>query len=385
MGRIRAILEEDEGPDLDRNWLQRLRRDLVAWYATAARDLPWRRESDPYRIWISETMLSQTTVAAVGPFYERFSRRFPTVEALAEADEADVLKAWEGLGYYRRARMLQAAARRIVSDHGGEIPNDPEALRDLPGVGRYIAGAVLSFAFDRPAAILEANTQRVLARWLAWPEDFKTPRSQNRFWRAAERLVPEESPGTFNQAFMELGALVCAPRNPGCLACPVSKDCLARQNGLQDILPVVGEKRPAKVVKEACAIVSRAGRFLIVQRASGNLWDGFWEFPTVHLEGADPAFREFEGEEPVDFVEGVRRVTGIVATIGPAAKTVRYGVTNHKVELIAHLAESGDDRDPVAGRGFIQAVWADLETCAALPFGTPGRRLLAWLVEERLD
>lgn len=387
MGRSEGVSERDEGPDLDRGWLERVRRNLVAWYATAARDLAWRRERDPYRIWIAETMLSQTTVAAVEPYYERFTGRFPTVESLAEAEEAEVLKAWEGLGYYRRARLLQKAARRIVAEHGGEIPSDLAALGALPGVGRYIAGAVMSFAFDRPAPIVEANTRRVLARWLAWPDNVNTSRSQRRFWRAAERLVPTEAPGMFNQAFMELGALVCAPRNPACLTCPVARECSARFSGLQDLLPAVGEKKKVKLVKEACAIVVREGRYLIVQRASGNLWDGFWEFPTIHLEGADPAFRAFSDEEgkKIDFVEGVRRLTGIVARIGPETKTVRYVVTRHKVELIAHLGESDDRRPPIAGPGLSRAIWADLKTCATLPFGTPGRRLLAWLSDLGVD
>src|SRR5438270_183726 len=166
--------------DLDREWIARVRQRLVAWYEHQHRDLPWRGSRDPYRILVSEMMLVQTTVAAVLPYYARFLARFPDVRALAEADEAEVLKVWEGLGYYRRARQLHAAARAIVDAHGGAFPDDPEAIRALPGVGRYIAGAILSFAFDRPAPIVEANTQRVLARWLAWAEDLKTTRSQSR-------------------------------------------------------------------------------------------------------------------------------------------------------------------------------------------------------------
>ncbi len=231
-------------PDIDPDWLDRVRTRLVDWYDGSGRKLPWREDHDPYRILVSEMMLVQTTVAAVVPFFGRFLARFPTVSALAEAEESDVLKAWEGLGYYRRARQLQAAARAILSDHAGVFPDDPEAIRALPGVGRYIAGALLSFAFDRPAPIIEANTQRVLARWLAWEEDLKTTRSQARLWEAAARLVPETGAGTFNQAFMELGALVCIPRAPLCLACPVSSECLSRKLGVQDRIPVtVAESR----------------------------------------------------------------------------------------------------------------------------------------------
>src|SRR4051794_31592807 len=216
-----------EEPDRDPLWLDRVRLGLVSWYARGHRNLPWREDRDPYRIFVSETMLVQTTVAAVLPYFERFLARFPDVRALAEADEAEVLKVWEGLGYYRRARQLHAAARAIVDAHGGAFPDDPEAIRALPGVGRYIAGAILSFAFDRPAPIVEANTQRVLARWLAWRQDLKASASQARLWRAAERLVPATGAGRFNHAFMELGALVCTPRTPLCLVCPVVAECRA--------------------------------------------------------------------------------------------------------------------------------------------------------------
>src|SRR3954453_2619933 len=225
---------EDTAPDRDPQWVARVRRKLADWYEHGHRDLPWRRTRDPYRILVAELMLVQTTVAAVIPYSERFLARFPDVKALAEADEADVLKAWEGLGYYRRARQLQAAARMIVQRHGGVMPRDRELVRELPGVGRYIAGAILSFAFDLPEPIVEANSQRVLARLLAWPEDLKSSSSQARLWKAAERLVPAHDAGAFNQALMDLGALICTPRSPSCLICPVAASCLARRHGLQD-------------------------------------------------------------------------------------------------------------------------------------------------------
>jgi A/G-specific adenine glycosylase len=353
-----------------------MRGRLIDWYERGHRELPWRAERDPYRILVSETMLVQTTVAAVVPYYERFLARFPTVADLAAADEATVLKAWEGLGYYRRARQLHAAARAIVEGHGGVVPGDVEALRALPGVGRYIAGAVVSFAFDRPAPIVEANTQRVLARWLAWGADLKTTASQARLWRAAERLVPPERPGVFNQAFMELGAVVCTPKNPSCLVCPVAADCLARARGLQDTLPVVADRAAPLEVAEACALVVREGRILVVQRGPVGLWGGFWEFPTIHLSGADPAGRSFG--DAVDLAEGVRRLTGVEARVGPAVKTVRFGVTKHRVTLSAHGAE-GIGGDPTPGPGLARVAWEGPEALADRPFGKAGRQLLAWL------
>src|SRR4051794_13532980 len=189
-----------ETVDLDGSWVSTVRSMLAAWYEESHRRLPWRSNPDPYRILVSEMMLVQTTVAAVIPYFERFLRRFPDVKTLAEADLADVLKAWEGLGYYRRARQLHAAARMIVEEYGAVMPRDQARVRALPGVGRYMAGAILSFAFDLPEPIVEANTQRVLARLLAWPEDLKATSTQARLWQAAERLVPPRGAGSFNQA-----------------------------------------------------------------------------------------------------------------------------------------------------------------------------------------
>ncbi len=366
-----------DAPDEDRGWLERVRSALVDWYDRGHRPLPWRADRDPYRILVSEMMLVQTTVAAVVPYFERFLERFPTVRALAEADEGDVLKLWEGLGYYRRARQLHEAARVVVREHGGVVPDDPEAVRALPGVGRYIAGALLSFAFDRPAPIVEANTQRVLARLLAWPEDLKASATQARLWQAAERLVPASGAGRFNQAMMELGATVCTPRNPLCLVCPLAAECRARSKGLQDALPVKAARTAPLEVVESCALVVRDDRLLIVRRGNGRLWEGFWEFPTIHVSGADPAGRSFG--EGVDLSEGVRRLTGVRVGVGPVVKTVRFGVTRHRVELSAHAARPLDgEPEPEPGPGLIEARWEPREALAERPFGAASRRLAQW-------
>jgi A/G-specific adenine glycosylase len=370
--------QPDAGPDLDPAWRDRIRAALVDWYAGASRPLPWRIDRDPYRILVSETMLVQTTVAAVVPYFERFLSQFPDVKALADADEADVVKAWEGLGYYRRARQLHAAARAIVRDHGGSVPDDADALRALPGVGRYIAGAILSFAFGRPAPIVEANTQRVLARWLAWGDDIRSTRSQARLWAAAGRIVPEDDPATFNQAFMELGALVCSPRQPMCLTCPVSADCLARQTGQQDTLPVVAPKAAPLEVAEACVVTTDGGRVLVVKRGPGVLWEGFWEFPTIHLAGPDPARRSFG--IPVALAEGVRRIAGVSTSVGPTATTLKYGVTKHRVTLAVHLARRLSGQ-PLPGTGLVDAKWATVAELASLTMGSATRRVVAWLAK----
>ena len=367
-------------PDLDSAWLEAVRRKLVDWYVEAHRDLPWRRDRDPYRILVSETMLVQTTVAAVVPYFERFLARFPTLEALAQADEAEVVKAWEGLGYYRRARQLHAAAKAVAREHGGVIPDDPVAVRALPGVGPYITGAILSFAFDRPAPIVEANTQRVLARWLALPGDIKTTATQSRLWEAAGRLVPKVGAGAFNQAFMELGALVCTPKSPSCLVCPVTAECRARALGIQDSLPISVPKPPPLPSTEAAALVARGGRVLIVRRGPRKLWEGFWEFPTIHLSGADPAGRSFE-DGLLSLTEGVQRLTGAVVKVGERVRTIQYSVTKHRVRIDAYEAEGLSDT-LTPGPGFDTAIWEVPERLGDYPFSAAGRKLVSWAVQH---
>jgi A/G-specific adenine glycosylase len=362
--------------DEQATWVEGVREGLMLWYGDARRDLPWRADRDAYRILVSEMMLVQTTVAAVIPYFERFLARFPTPQALAGAHESDVLKAWEGLGYYRRARQLHAAARMIVNEYQGNVPADAAAVRALPGVGRYIAGAIMSFAFDRPEPIVEANSQRVLARLLALKDDPKTATTQKRIWKAAERLVPPRGAGLFNQALMELGALVCTPREPGCLVCPLASLCEARRLGLQDRLPVMTPKPPPLAVTEAAVVVEQNGRVLIVQRGIGTLWEQFWEFPTVHLEGADPATRSFG--EATTLKDGIRRLTGVSARIGPPATTLRYSVTNHRVKLIAHLAAARSG-EPRPGPNLVDARWVEPATLRTYTFSSAGRRLIDWI------
>ena len=367
---------ETSAPDRDPAWVDRVRRHLVAWYREAGRSLPWRETRDPYRVLVSEMMLVQTTVAAVIPYYGRFLERFPTVEALAAAGDEAVLKAWEGLGYYRRARQLHAAARAIVAEHGGQFPRDPDAIRALPGVGRYIAGAVRSFAFDEPAPIVEANTQRVLARWLAWPEELATTRSQARLWEASARLVPNTGAGEFNQAFTELGALVCVPRAPLCLACPVAADCRSRRDGVQDRIPVARAKVPPKEVAEACAVIARDGRYLVLKRGPGRLWEHFWEFPTLHVAGADPAGRSLGAE--LDRATGFERLTGVRVALDPAATSIRFGVTTHRVLLEVHPARwLAGEPDPRPG--WVEAAWVEPDRLADYPMSAATRRVVAWL------
>ena len=273
----------------------KLAASLKGWFRKSARDLPWRRTRDPYAIWLSEVMLQQTRVETVIPYYERFLLRFPDVRALASAELDEVLSLWSGLGYYRRARELHRCAQEVASIHGGVFPAEAEELLKLRGIGRYTAGAVSSIAFDRPAALVDGNVARVLARLGAIEDDVKSTAGQKRVWAVAERLVPREEPGAWNQALMELGATICTPQNPACLICPVRDACAARAQGRERELPVVGEKRASPRVTMVAAVVEHEGRFLFARRKEGGLFGGLWEPPMVEAKTAADAMEPLCG------------------------------------------------------------------------------------------
>lgn len=260
---------------------------LVAWYRRGNRDLPWRRTKDPYRIWVSEIMLQQTRVEAVIPYYNRFIGQFPTIEALAQAPEHDVLKAWEGLGYYSRARNLQSAAREVQEQYGGTVPSDKESVSSLKGIGPYTAGAIMSIAFNQPEPAVDGNVMRVLSRYFLLEDDIAKPSTRVKIERLAKELIPEGAAGDFNQALMELGATVCTPKSPQCLPCPVMEHCGARLQGRADELPLKTKAKPPRPELRAVALVegagANAGRILVRQRPAEGLLARMWELPHVQL------------------------------------------------------------------------------------------------------
>ena len=259
---------------------------LAEWYAQGHRDLPWRRTTDPYRIWVSEIMLQQTRAAAVVPYYHRFLERFPTVETLAGAGEPEVLALWSGLGYYSRARNLLRAARQVAARSA--FPRQYDELRQLPGIGDYTAAAVASIAFGEPRAVLDGNVLRVVARMENDAGDIRTPKTRERFRAVAESWLNRRQPGAFNQALMELGATVCLPRRPLCPECPLRGQCQARQQGTVDQLPVkLGAIRPQRI--EAVLLLVRRGRRILLRQrpATERRMAGFWDLPEpAHLPGA---------------------------------------------------------------------------------------------------
>ncbi|WP_126425351.1 A/G-specific adenine glycosylase [Brevibacillus marinus] len=259
-------------------------RDLLAWYDQAKRDLPWRSNRDPYRVWVSEIMLQQTRVETVKPYFENFIAKFPTVEALADAAEEEVLKAWEGLGYYSRARNLHRAAREVKASYGGRVPDTLEDISRLAGIGPYTAGAILSIAYDKPEPAVDGNVMRVFARLLLLEDDIGKPKARNKISELVRQAMPQERAGDFNQALMELGATICLPRSPHCLTCPVFDYCLARKEGVQELLPVKGKPAQPRPVELVVAVIRRGDRWLINKRPAQGLLAGLWEFPMFEQE-----------------------------------------------------------------------------------------------------
>ncbi|MGZ5488703.1 MAG: A/G-specific adenine glycosylase [Candidatus Aminicenantales bacterium] len=299
--------------------------ELLAWYRVNRRKLPWRRTRDPYRIWVSEVMLQQTTVPAVIPYYERWLKVFPDMRSLARTPLRKVLREWQGLGYYQRARNLHKAAKTIVSEYGGRIPDDECTLGSRPGFGPYTTAAVLSLVYGKPRPVIDANVRRVLMRVLGLrgTAEARVDKTLHAF---LETVFPKDSPGDFNQAMMELGALVCRSRNPQCLACPVRRFCRAAREGIQETIPLP-KKLTLQKIEVVVAVIERDGRVLLQERPAGGLLAGLWEFPGGKVEpgeGLTAALRREIREELGAEIEDIRRLT-----------TVRHAYTRFEATLHA--------------------------------------------------
>ncbi|MEM6453573.1 MAG: A/G-specific adenine glycosylase [Acidobacteriota bacterium] len=341
-----------------------LRAALLAWYRRHARDLPWRRTRDPYAIWLSEVMCQQTRVETVIPYYERWLAALPTVDDLAAADEDRVFKLWEGLGYYRRARNLHRAAQRVVADGG--FPIAAVDWMDLPGVGRYTAGAIASIVHGEPAPVVDGNVKRVFARLFAIDDSIDASATIRRLWSIAEALVDPEDPGAFNQALMELGARVCTPRRPQCLTCPLSSMCAARAAGRQADLPVRRAKRAVPHRDVALARVRRGARVLLVRRPPDGLLAGLWDFPHAFVEA---------GESPADALHRALAEIGL-ALPADAACDAPLAETDH---AFTHLRVTLRLYDASTAAGSIDGEsldWVATDALRARALPTATRRLL---------
>jgi A/G-specific adenine glycosylase len=358
----------------DATWHQAFRRRLRTWYYRHARDLPWRRTSDPYAIWLSEIMLQQTQVATVKPYYERFLKALPSIEALAQADEHDVLRLWEGLGYYRRARQMHQAARVIVAECQNRFPSDPRVLRRLPGIGRYTAVAILSIAFDAREPILEANTVRLFSRLLAYPANPASAEGQSLLWAMAEAVLPRRNVGRFNQALMELGGEVCEPRQPRCPRCPVCSLCQANLQGLQQQIPAPKAKLRSEAVREVAVVVERRGRVLLLRWPEGRRWAGLWDFPRFPVHARQPAALHRE------LAENVLRLTGVAVAPGAHFTTLSHGVTRFRITLNCYRAKYLSHANDEADLAVLETRWLRPEELAEYALSSTGRLLATLLL-----
>jgi A/G-specific adenine glycosylase len=353
---------------------------LLEWYRAHKRDLPWRGAS-PYAVWVSEIMLQQTQVITVIPYFLRFLARFPTVEVLAAAPIDEVLKYWAGLGYYARARNLHRAAQLVVEQHGGHVPQTPEEIETLPGIGRYTAGAILSIAYGVPRPLVDGNVIRVLSRLFGLRGDPKSKANQNTLWRWAEQLVPSQAPGDFNQALMELGALVCSPADPRCERCPLLSLCVAGNSPDPTALPEIPPSRAAVSVTHSSALIRNdAGRLLIAQRPLHGLWGGLWEFPRVVCGGGGDTAT---GETPQQgAARAAREVVGLEVHVGARVGKVKHGVTHYRITLHGFDARPIDPTAVPYARDCAAIRWETPDALSEYPFSAPQALLRAALLKR---
>ena len=312
-------------------------KNLLRWYPQVARELPWRRQQDPYGIWVSEIMLQQTQVKTVIPYWERWMKQLPDVRSLAQAQESTVIKLWEGLGYYSRARNLQRAAQEIQIQHDGCFPDDHDALLALPGIGPYTAGAISSIAFGQPRPIVDGNVIRVLTRVDGIDESTKLGHTIRQLWARSESLVLQASKrgesgrnvcGDLNQSLMELGATVCLPRQPLCSDCPLRRSCRARTNGTIETIPNLGKRKKMISRMFMAVVIRRSGMYLVRQRRTGEINGGLWEFPNVELTGSDPGGACWLGA-------GLRIDSSKLSTLGE----IKHSITNNRITVKAYSVE----------------------------------------------
>jgi A/G-specific adenine glycosylase len=382
---LEPIMEWDINTSMehsDQDWYRRFRRNLRAWYNKHARDLPWRKTSDPYRIWIREIMLQQTTVTAVVPYFERFLAHFPTVQTLAEAAEDEVLRYWEGLGYYSRARNIHKSAITIVNELKGHFPETVADLAELPGIGRYTAGAIVSFAYDRPAPIVEANTLRLYSRLLAYRDDPRSTKGQRILWQFAETLVPKRAPGRFNQGLMELGGAVCVPQEPDCPQCPVRSCCGAFQQAAQTEIPVP-KPRPEiiELTEASVAIRNDQGEYLLRRCLPGERWAGLWDFIRFPIELKHGLTKKGTVSKRLQSsIEKLSQsLTGLDVRVEEWVTEMRHSVTRYRITLHCFCAMSSDNSLPTTSE---ETSWVPPAQFKDYPLSVTGRKL-AKLIQTR--
>ncbi len=343
----------------------RIASQLLSWYSQHGRTLPWRGHPDPYAVWVSEIMLQQTRVETVIPYFKKWMEQFPTVKDLAEASEQEVLNAWEGLGYYSRARNLHKAARIIVDEHEESLPRDLKSLRKLPGIGRYTVGAIASIAFDMDEPTLDGNLRRVFARLFDVSEPADSPAGEKILWSLAAENLPKGQAGDYNQALMDLGATICLPKNPRCLICPLMEICKARLNGTQAQLPVLKPKKEIPHHVHAAGVIVKNQKVLLSKRPSKGLLGGMWEFPNGRING-NPA-EGLETALETSYSLNVQR--------SEALGIVKHAYTHFRVTVHAYRC----DLVSVTEKETLK--WVKLEELDNYPMGKVDRQIARMLDE----
>ncbi len=339
--------------------MSRFASRLLNWYEENKRSLPWRGHDDPYAVWVSEIMLQQTRVEAAIPYFLRWMERFPSIAALADSTERAVLNAWEGLGYYARARNLRKAAQEVVRAHAGSLPREAEELRKLPGIGRYTAGAIASMAFGADEPALEGNIKRVLARVFNVSEPANSTRGEKVLWGLAAKHLPKGRAGDYNQAMMDLGAAICLPANPRCPVCPLKNLCQARKLGIQTERPVLGTRKAVPHRIHAAAVILRRGRVLLAQRPSSGLLGGMWEFPNTRIVGSISKGLE----------KAMRRLYDVDVQCDEPLGVVQHGYSHFTVEVHAYRCEiSGMPRTK-------ELTWIPVKSLNEYPMGRIDRQI----------
>ncbi len=351
---------------------------LLVWFESAAADLPWRQTIDPYQIWLSEIMLQQTQVTTVIPYYERFLEAFPTIQALADASQDDLLKQWEGLGYYSRARNLQAAAQQVMQDYHGQMPTTVEDLLKLKGIGRYTAGAIASIAFGKAAPVLDGNVIRVFARLFDVADDVSQPSTKNALWDMAEALVrdvPIGHAGDYNQALMELGRTVCKPKNPLCKHCPIADYCVALRNNVQNERPIKAKKSPTPHYDVTCGLIwNSAGDLLITKRPDDALLGGLWEFPGGKIEDGETLEACIARE--------LWEELGIIVEVGALHIRVKHAYTHFKITLHAFHCTLKPDSPAPTCHACQDFQWVQIKDLPNFAFSRADRYIIDDLLER---
>lgn len=348
---------------------------LLDWYSEHKRSLPWRDHPDPYWIWVSEIMAQQTRLETVIPYFLRWVEEFPTIETLANAKEQEVLKAWEGLGYYSRGRNLHKAAQIVLASHKGGLPQDISALKSLPGIGPYTAGAIASLAFGKDEPVVDGNVKRVLSRVFNIEEEINTPKGEKVVWAFANEHLPPGKAGDYNQALMDLGAMICKPRNPNCTSCPLSKECEANKLDIQSELPRKKAKPKSPHYVVTAAVIQRDNKFLIAQRPPGGLLAGLWEFPGGKRE---------KGESlQASLLREIKEELAVEINIGEPVGIYKHAYTHFKVTLHAFHAQLAKGEPKAIEATTID--WVELSALGNYPMGKIDRQISNRLVKEAVN